>query len=78
MEIDGEIVGLTDDLHGRGFIYNGHIHNADDTSTQSVMMELSKRNNNTRVVCIGADDTDGDGSRVVIITPEAFITILST
>lgn len=76
MEIDGQIVGLNSDsyqkLRGRGFMFYGQDTNENfGFSTQVVVMELNIGNNNTKVACIGADDTDGTRHRADIFTPNA-------
>ena len=83
MEIDSNIVGLDneqndEDLRGRGFIFMGQEHNLTfGFSTQLVVMELTEGNNNTKVACIGADSgVATNRSRVDIITPDVFITII--
>ena len=80
MEIDDIIVGLgirDENLRGRGFMFMGQVHNETfGFNTQRVVMELTEGNNNTKVVCIGADDTGDSRSRVDIITPDVFITII--
>ena len=79
VEIDGRLAWFGSDdeyLHGRGFMFNGQVHNdTDGTSTQVVVMELNEGNNNTRVACVATDDADGS-RRPPITTPDAFITII--
>ena len=78
MEIDGQLAGLGGNdeyLHGRGFMFNGQVHNeTDGTSTQLVVMELNEGNKNTRVACVATDDAGS--SRPPIITSDVFITII--
>ena len=80
MEIDDIIVGLDnrdDYLCGRGFMLMGQEHNLTfGVSTQRVVMELTEGNNNTKVVCLAADDAESSRSRVDIVTPDVFITII--
>ena len=80
MEIDDQIVGLggaDEFLRERGFMYMGQEHNLTfGFSTQRVVMELTEGNNNTKVACIGADNGNSEASRVDIITPDVFITII--
>ena len=79
MEINGQIVtlgGADEFLRERGFMFMGQVHNLTlGFATQRVVMELTEGNNNTKVVCIGADD-NSSRSRVNIVTPDVFITII--
>ena len=80
MEIDGRLAGFGSDdeyLHGRGFMFMGQKHNETfGFSTQLVVMELNEGNNNTKVMCLGADDAVSSRSRIDIVTPDIFITII--
>ena len=82
MEIDDIIVGLDDRddyLRGRGFMLMGQEYNSTfGVSTQRVVMELTEGNNNTKVVCLAADNANSEASRsrVDIVTPDVFITII--